>query len=254
MLKEFALLLSFMTRVPVRVPREADDRMLGRSARLLPILGLLLGLSAAALLWLLNDTGKSLAAACGVAFMLAVTGAQHLNGLMKLADGLSGNRERREAFVIMKSKHIGAMGVLSAVLLLILKFAAYYTLLSTWSFWRVLPAALLFSRFMMAFCIWFFPAARTNGLGASLHNNFKKGHFIFACVSAGLALALVSFSEPLICLAALPAFFAVFAPAKVWEKRLGGLNGECYGAAAEWGETFFLLSWFVVFYANNIFR
>src|SRR5580692_6213436 len=92
-----------------------------------PVVGLLLGALAAAVLELASrfgHTGPLLAAALAVATLAAGSRGLHLDGLADLADGLGSRRPAGQALEIMKRSDIGPFGVVTLVFALLIQVAA----------------------------------------------------------------------------------------------------------------------------------
>ncbi len=92
---------------------------------LFPLVGLVLGLFIAVLdiaysrLFQANFSSALL-----LVSYIAMYGGFHLDGLVDTVDGLVGGRDREHALKIMKESTIGAIGLVTLVLLLLLKYAA----------------------------------------------------------------------------------------------------------------------------------
>src|SRR6185312_13964793 len=86
------LAVTLLTAVPVRdEPGEVPARRAGAAMSWAPVIGLLLGAAAAAVLWILSHyahAGPLLAAVISVAVLALLTRGLHLDGLADLADGL----------------------------------------------------------------------------------------------------------------------------------------------------------------------
>ena len=246
LLKEFALLVSVMSRIPVRVPWDMDDTALGRSLRFLPLLGLLMSVFSVVVAYYVSFSGDPLAAACVLGMMIVFTGGLNLTGLMNVSEGLYKGRSREESLGIIKAGKAGNRGMVVCCATLVLKYAAYLTLLNNlWigDFAVIFIAAVVFSRFAVLFTVKVFPAARTFGMGAAFHNNFSRGGFFFSlAVTVIIFLLLNDFR---IWVYGLFALFFVGCIGNLWKNRLGGLTNSCYGAIAEWAELFFLLGYFI---------
>jgi len=92
--------------------------------RYFPLVGLLLGL----LLALFDLVVSSLfsvpaAAALDVVFLVCLTGGFHLDGLSDAADGLFSHRPREDALRIMKDSRVGALGMITLISVVALKWA-----------------------------------------------------------------------------------------------------------------------------------
>lgn len=120
----FGVALQFLTRVPVRLG-DFDPRWLNDSARHFPLVGALVGLFGAGVLW-----GASAVWPVPIAVLLSMvatvwlTGGFHEDGLADTCDGLGGSVSRERALEIMKDSRLGSYGALGLVLTLALKAAA----------------------------------------------------------------------------------------------------------------------------------
>ena len=122
--------LQFLTRLPVSLPGIPTPEQVGRSLLWYPLVGLLLGL----LLWgahlLLGQASAVLQAAIILALWVGLSGGLHLDGLADTADAwVGGFADRERTLAIMKDPRSGPIAVVVLVLLLLLKFAALFTLL-----------------------------------------------------------------------------------------------------------------------------
>ena len=116
--------IRFLTVLPVPLQGRVRDEELGGSLLWFPLVGLLIG----SLLCLVHQMAGAMlpplvVGALMVLVWVGVTGAMHLDGLADTCDGLYGGRTREERLVIMKDPHVGAMGVVAIVGILMTKFA-----------------------------------------------------------------------------------------------------------------------------------
>src|SRR5690349_4324890 len=100
MLDATRLAFALLTRLPLRFV-VADRATTGRAMALAPIVGAVLGATAAGLLagcsWLLDGRAAWLPAALAVAFLTLATGALHLDGLADTADALGARGDSEAA-------------------------------------------------------------------------------------------------------------------------------------------------------------
>jgi len=259
MIKEFLLLVSAMTRVPVRSNYWATETDLGRSMRFLPLLGFLMGVFLAGAANFISYLSAPIAAAAIVGFYAVLTGGIHFNGLMRTIETLK--------IRFVPDQTLGSMtGTSKAhdyvilVILIAFKYGLYLTLIKHWQFWIAIPAAFVFSRFAMSWLIYYFPATADNKFGSkglmdkqssdqkntdapasgnSLHSYYKAPYFLFSAVLTAIFLLLLR--DLTVFIAAIPAFFLIHFLVAYWSYRLGGLDEDVYGAAVEWSEVLFLL-------------
>jgi cobalamin 5'-phosphate synthase/cobalamin synthase len=245
MLRQLTLAVTFLTGIPLKVEGEVSPSDLWRSMGWYPLVGLGLGLAAWGVYAGLLELLPGLVAATLVVILLeAVTRGLHMDGLMDTADGVLSGASRERALEIMKDSNAGAMGVIAAVLLLVLKVAALGALaradaaaplLAGWCAARALPAVDVYA----------WPYARAAGTGEAFTRERTLGPVVLAGVilaGAVIATAVVTlavdgagtwFAGLAIVVVAMAVALLVQA---VVAKRLGGLTGDVYGMGIELAE------------------
>ena len=225
--------IQFLTRVPIPArPYTADS--LAQAVKFFPIVGLLLGTTAALLHRLLVlHLSRPLTALLVVTFLLLLTGCLHEDGLADAADGFGGGWNREQILLILRDSRIGSYGaivialsVLSRILLLaslpLDRVAAYLITAHVLCRWTTLPLS------------FFLPPARTLAAGESEGQGARIAHltsrnslivgtlFSFAIVIALLrerALIAITF-----------AVVTTFLSGLYYKRRIGGVTGDCFGA------------------------
>ena len=112
-LRMFFVAFQFLTRVPVPawVGSGFEPGWLNRCVVHFPLVGALVGIAGAAVLWLASLWWTPLVAALlAVAVTVWITGAFHEDGLADTFDALGGNVPRERALEIMKDSRIGTFG------------------------------------------------------------------------------------------------------------------------------------------------
>lgn len=230
-----ALRLAFgtLTILPVRPPDVVDRRTAGRAMALAPLVGLLLGLLAVAVLWALGggsllmlprdgellfagDLAASelvprvspvstlLAGVLVVTLLAVATRAIHLDGLADTADGLGSRKPAEQALEVMRRSDLGPFGAVTLVLVLFLQTMALERLVQSPLGLLWMLVALVLSRLALPFlCRGGVPAARNDGLGSSVAGSVGRGLLV---ASAGLALLAVVVAWALVALAGSGAF------------------------------------------------
>ena len=118
-------------RVPAWVGH-AQEQLAG-AVRYFPAIGLIVGASGAATLWLAAQVLPApLPAILATAVTVLMTGAIHEDGLADTCDGLGGGVTREQALEIMKDPRIGAFGAIALILTLLLKISAL-SLMPVWT-------------------------------------------------------------------------------------------------------------------------
>ncbi|MCZ6788938.1 MAG: adenosylcobinamide-GDP ribazoletransferase [Chloroflexi bacterium] len=227
---------AFLTILP-GLPANPSARQLSASRAYYPVVGLALGL----LLVALEAASSSifpvfLTSALIVVSLVIATRGLHLDGLMDVCDGLFGGYTRERRLEIMRDSNVGAFAVSGALSVLLLKWAAILSLLSLRE-GEIIWVLILFpviSRWGIVLLMGAFPYARTQGMGSDFH----REPAMVATVTAGMiALAASLLLGGLGGMAALGLVTAlVWLLGKGMAAYLGGLTGDCYGAANEVGE------------------
>ncbi|HIF43233.1 MAG TPA: adenosylcobinamide-GDP ribazoletransferase [Dehalococcoidia bacterium] len=228
------LAVTFLTIFPLARNLNWEPSDVSNSRAFYPAVGLLMGLLLVGV-----EEGSSqlfsapMTAAFLVAAMVIITRAFHLDGLMDICDGVFGGFTPERRLEIMKDSRVGAFGVAGGVVVLLLKYAAFVTLLTIPEPGKVW-ALLLFpaiSRWTMVVLLGAFPYVRTHGLGSPFHGSGIKVSTAIAGISIlSAAILLGGFAGLGLLIGAM-----VMAWIMGWgmAKSLGGLTGDAYGATNE---------------------
>jgi adenosylcobinamide-GDP ribazoletransferase len=231
MMKRLLAALRFLTILPLPGGWGTAEADLAGSVPWFPVVGLLLGAMAAGAAWVLSSVTTPMAAAAVIAIMLlSFSGGLHMDGLSDTADGFLSARSRERILEIMKDSHVGAMGVIVIVCVLLLKFAALASLPAG----RLWPAALLMplaGRCAIVLHMALLPYARPEGTGAVFYRLRPRWAAVWAAAVLGATACGVLGVEGLVvwgvCIALTLAFSAY-----VYGK-IGGATGDTLGAVCE---------------------
>ena len=235
---EIRLLLTAMqyfTRI--RVPAwvgHAPERLTG-AVRYFPAIGLIIGASGAAVMWLAALVLPApLPAILSTAVTLLMTGAIHEDGLADTADGLGGGATRERALEIMKDPRVGVFGAIALMLMLLLKIATL-TLMPLWTAMAALVAAHAFSRFCAVLVIFAsrYVGSADRSRAAPVVEQVKIGDVIVAALFGLPALALCG---PRVLVAILVALMSVALLTRWCMRRIGGYTGDTLGATQQLAE------------------
>jgi cobalamin 5'-phosphate synthase/cobalamin synthase len=235
----------FLTILPVPGGHATSDADWGRATAWYPLVGLVLGIILACLDWILVQIWpNTVSSALLLAAWVGLTGALHLDGFVDCCDALVPAASRDRRLEILRDVHVGAFGVVGAVLLLLLKYAALAAIAGAGR----LPALLLvptLGRWVMTGAVLLFPYARSGpGLGQKARIGAGPGQLAVATVMAILATGLAWWLG-MGWVAVLLASWSVATGAGIgWlmSSRLGGLSGDTYGAICEGVEVINLLA------------
>jgi adenosylcobinamide-GDP ribazoletransferase len=224
--------IRFLTILPVPGSLGRAEADLAPSVAMFPVVGLLLGALAGAAAWVLASASAppALAAALLVVGLVAASGGLHMDGLSDSADGMLSSRPRERMLEIMKDSHVGAMGVIAIVGVMLVKFAALASVMPG-RLWAVAALTPLAGRCAIVMHMAMLPYVRAEGLGKVFCRERATGPAVWAvAVLAGAALALFGL-QGLVIAAACVGVSAVIAV--YFRRKIGGATGDTFGAVCE---------------------
>jgi adenosylcobinamide-GDP ribazoletransferase len=228
---------------PVSTP---DRETAGEAMAWAPVVGLLLGVIAAAVLYVsghLLHTGSLVAAAVSVGSLAVLTRALHLDGLADLADGLGSRKPAADALDIMRRSDIGPFGVVTLVLTLLLQVAGLTQADAAGRGPAAVIVAAVTGRLALTWaCRQGVPAARADGLGALVAGTVPPvvpaliTAAVLAVTIGGICLAATVAAVPaewILPVAEAAGLLVALALARHAVQRLGGVTGDVLGALVE---------------------
>lgn len=232
--EDVALATQFLTRVPVPF-KSLNPARLSRASAWFPVVGLLVGGGTALSYHLLSrHLGRPLPSLAVVLIMILVTGGLHEDGLADCADAFGGGWTREDRLRILKDSRIGSFGAIA----LILSLGARVLLLSTMPIGAVvnyLICAQVLSRWTPLPLSAMLPSAR----GQEGQGGRVAGKTSWITVAFGSVFAIV----PVVYLLRVSAWEPVIAVLAVavttglhYQRRLGGITGDCMGATIQLSE------------------
>lgn len=243
----------FLTLIPL--PHESEDGtgVIAGAVAWFPLVGAAIGGVFILADWLCRNAfgSRLIPAAVMIAVYAAITGGLHLDGLMDVSDAYLGWKSRNERLRIMKDPHVGAMGVIALLTVLLLQFTALCVLPrsvypTTGNFrWAALLIFPVMGRWVMSYMCVRFKYARESGTGSVMVAGSK---WRYLAVASFIAAAAVACAFVLICRIPLliPVVFAFSlliaeAAGRFFTGTLGGITGDTVGACAVISETLLLL-------------
>jgi adenosylcobinamide-GDP ribazoletransferase len=216
---------------------------------LAPLVGLLLGLAAAGVLYVFRVLGDFrspplLAAALAIASLALLTRGLHLDGLADVADGLGSYRDPEGTRAVMKAPDIGPMGVATIALVLLVQVSAVLSCIQHGRGSASLVLAVATGRLAITWGCTVLPPATPDGLGALVARTARWPVALAWTVlltSAFSAYAVIdtdslgSDTEQVVRTAAsvVVALLVTAALARHVVRRVGGLTGDVLGALSE---------------------
>jgi len=239
-LKIFLTSLMFFTRLPVWRLSEFSQELHNKASRYLPMVGWVVGGTAALVFWL-----SAMVMPVNVAVLLSMvstvllTGAFHEDGFSDVCDGFGGGYTPEQTLTIMKDSRVGAYGVIGTFFILGLKWAVLVAIPVS-----LIPIALVaghsISRMFAVLVIATADYVKENPGSKSkpLAHRLGSGELIFALITGLLPLLLMPW---LVLLSLVLVLFTFIGFRAYILKKLNGYSGDCLGAMQQVTEVAFYL-------------
>ncbi|GKX32058.1 adenosylcobinamide-GDP ribazoletransferase [Vallitalea longa] len=234
-MKGFILMLTFLTRIPIRYKFDFNSDDFIKGIKYMPLIGLIIG----GILFPIRHFGDKLVpmilSLLIILVYLIVTGGLHLDGLADVSDGIFSYRDRDRIFEIMKDSRIGAFGVTA----LILYFMSMIVLLGYSNDVTILLFPVAGRCFALLVCS-LNKYAKEKGMGKDFIDNTRISHVIGGFI---LLIILVSlFQKWLLLIATVITGIIVLLVSSSVNKKLDGITGDVIGMTVEFSQVVFLLS------------
>ncbi len=223
----------FLTRIPVGSFYHFRREDLSSSVVYFPVVGMLVGLFGGIVLLASHDfLPTSIAVLFCMAATVAITGGMHEDGLADAADGLFGGINSAHCLEIMKDSRLGTFGALALWFSLTAKLLLLGALVA-WNAWLAFAALIVANTLGRGACVallYFYPYVRVEGSkGKSFGNSLTRRQLLPAlAIAVALAFVLLNRAAALCVLGAI--FFAALAGI-YFKRKIGGVTGDCLGAA-----------------------
>jgi adenosylcobinamide-GDP ribazoletransferase len=229
---EVRLCLGFLTRIPVFSVEYSGHSSLASAAWAFPLVGVIVGLVGAIVLWLTDMFGLAaqLSALLAMTFMTILTGALHEDGLADTADGFGTTGDAEKRLSVMHDPHIGVFGMVALIVVLSGRWLALGDLVAI-SFSdgiAALIAATAISRGILPFVMHSLPNARTEGLSFTAGRPEARSAWIALAISGVIGLFAFGFGGTIVVL--LVAGLVTFVITQMAKKLINGQNGDVLGA------------------------
>jgi len=190
----------------------------------------------------LGLTHHQIFAALSVALITWLTGCLHVDGLGDVADAFGAGKGKEQILQILKDPRMGSFGVTAIVLDLLIKVWCWHFFFSRGEVGTVLWS-LVFARSVQGLLIAVVPNARPDSIAGPFRIATTSGKAMvvlsllvtgtIAAFAASLSAALMYAASSLV----VSALFGLYCV-----KKIGGITGDCVGAANELAEVSVLLS------------
>lgn len=226
----FWIALQFLTTFPVRLSTMPTPQQNAQALLFYPVVGLLIGGILYGIVLLLHALPLVLLSSVVLVLWIWLTGGLHLDGLADTADAwIGGFGDKARTLEIMKDPSCGPIGVLSLVIVCILKWSALYVLLQK----QLYTALILFPMLGRLVPLFFFLSTdyvRAKGLGSQLSQHLARP----IAMAILLLMPLVALYWAWIGVVVIATFYLVLWYLRYkFIQRIGGVTGDTIGASIE---------------------
>ncbi|MGH9959654.1 MAG: adenosylcobinamide-GDP ribazoletransferase [Pyrinomonadaceae bacterium] len=220
--------VQFLTRVPVPRVQDHSEAEMGKATAFFPLVGVLVGATAAAAFWLLQKILPVPTAVFGaIVFTAILTNAFHEDGLADTFDGFGGGWTKDRVLEIMRDSRVGTFGALALIFLVLGKYSLLSSLPQQ-QIWRWLIVAHTAARWAtLPLCAWL-PYARAEGQGKLVAKQVGLIELTLATITMLVALLLLPWRAAIAALIATT--FITLLTGTYYKARLQGITGDCLGA------------------------
>lgn len=231
-LESIVVAFQFLTRLYLPINVEWDTTNLRRSLMWFGLVGAFIGVILAGAMTLFNrfDLIPAVSAIIILLIWIFITGGMHIDGISDMADGFFSMRDKEKTLEIMKDSHVGAFGVITIVFLLLIKFEMLkeFIIIEKNVCLLILPPTI--ARIAAGLVLSFYETTKKSGLGYTFHSSDPRifwaiGFVVTLIISSILNIKSLIFIGIAILASNLMALWA--------KKKIGGLNGDIYGAIVE---------------------
>jgi adenosylcobinamide-GDP ribazoletransferase len=243
-ISDFLEAVQFLTRIPVPSSRYEPDS-LSRAVKFFPVVGLIIGIAAALVQWLLTPhLPRMVTALFVVTFLVLITGCLHEDGLADTADGFGGGWDREQILIILKDSRIGSYGSAALTLSMIARVVLLASLPLT-QIGQYLIAAHVLCRWTTLPLSYYLPPARfksdesTDGQGARLAKLTTLSTLITGSLLSFALVGLLLHLHAILAIAT--AVLVTLLSGLYYKRRIDGVTGDCFGATNQLSEIFVYL-------------
>jgi len=241
----FWIALQFLTVLPIELKTIPTAQQNGQAILFYPLVGLIIGGILFIFTCLLAKLPIVLLASIILTLWIWLTGGLHLDGLADTADAwVGGFGDKQRTLQIMKDPSCGPIGVLSLVIICLLKFVLIYVLIEQHQtlflilvpiVGRVVPSILFLTTSYV----------REKGLGRSLTDHLPK---IASWIITGFVLLLLLYWELQGLITIIGFLSSLVYLRHLFIKRIGGITGDTVGATIEISETVLLFTFMLSYF------
>lgn len=237
--QQFILMLTFLTRIPIKYSFEFDPETFGKGYVFFPVIGAIIGLFLGFVTFVLEPIPVSIKSFLIIISYLLIVGGIHVDGIADLFDGIFSARKRDRILEIMEDSHIGAFGAIGLILYFIGLYIGFEAILTGTGFLKVIICMPIIARSITVFLVAFCKYAKPNGLGKGMVDSIKP---VSGSVIMILTLMVMFFVSIKIAMGVLITTVIMGIIVFRIHKALNGITGDVLGATVEISQLIFLMS------------
>lgn len=233
----FLIAVQFLTSIPILLKEIPTKEQNAISVLFYPIIGLIIGAILYILARVLLPLPVILSSALILSLWVYLTGGLHLDGLADSGDAwVGGYGDKERTLSVMKDPNCGAMGVITLIVCLLLKFSLIYSLLSLNHLLFIFVP--MIGRLSVLWLFLKLPYVRAKGLGSDMSQYLSKkilvSILIFYMILISGVLITINHQLALAIFMGMIIFLMIYM--KKWRNRIGGMTGDVIGGAIELSE------------------
>ena len=229
-MRGFLVALQFLTILPLEIKSEVKEKDFGRALIYFPIVGALIGLVLALALLAFDFLPNLAKIALVLTSSIIITGAMHLDGFADTCDGFFSGKSKEKILSIMHDPHIGTIGTIAVVSLLLLKFSLMASI-SKDILWKSLIMMAVFSRWIQVLACYLSKYAKEFGKARFfIEYASLKEAIIGGLITVTLLYVLENWKGLFLFI---PVLAAAFLLINYIKRRIGGMTGDTIGAVSE---------------------
>ena len=229
-MRGFLVALQFLTILPLEIKSELKEKDFGRALIYFPVIGALIGLVLALVLLAFDFLPNLAKIALVLTSSIIITGAMHLDGFADTCDGFFSGKSKEKILSIMHDPHIGTIGTIAVVSLLLLKFSLMASI-SKDILWKSLIMMAVFSRWIQVLACYLSKYAKEFGKARFfIEYASLKEVIIGGLITVTLLYVLENWKGLFLFI---PVLAAAFLLINYIKRRIGGMTGDTIGAVSE---------------------
>jgi adenosylcobinamide-GDP ribazoletransferase len=241
----FFTALMFYTRIPCPKWISHDETLLNQSTKYFPVIGWIVGGSAALIFYCAQLMFSiPIAALFSIITSILITGAFHEDGFADVCDGFGGGWTKSKILEIMKDSRIGAYGMIGMALMLLLKSFALIELAQLDLFFalKAIIFCHTFSRCLAISMLYTHEYAREDALSKTKPLATKMNLKNLLIIILFTLPILFLFNNIWVVVALIPGIIIKTLLGNYFKKWIEGYTGDCLGATQQVVEVITLLS------------